>query len=116
MLHPPPRLGRAVGIVVDDRTHSYVFHRYFLTCHWEPWETVSPADNGGYPREYIDIRYCVRDVHPLFWAGEAPHVSIEGYDLATGERRSFDGRAVDVVYTPVPPEGDDVDALPGGGR
>jgi len=103
------------GIVVDDRTHSYVFHWYFLTCLWEPWETVYAAGDRGFPREYIDIRYCVQDVDPLLASGERLRVSVEGYDLETGERCSLTGRVADVVYTPEPPNGGTVDtALLGG--
>jgi len=101
--HHPDSFDR-YGIVVNDRTHAYVFHWYFLTCLWEPWETMYAIEDEGLPREYIDIRYCVRDLRPLLDAGETLRAIVEGYDLETGERRDVAGRVVDAMYAPDPSE------------
>jgi len=48
------------GVLVDDRTHTYVFHWYFLTTQWDTWEPIyTSLDNDEPPIDYIDIRYCV---------------------------------------------------------
>jgi sugar-specific transcriptional regulator TrmB len=72
------------GVLVDDRTHTYVFHWYFLTCLWEHWETVYRDDTEG-AVGYVDIRQCVRDLRPLVESGERFRVRVEGVDTTTGE-------------------------------
>ncbi len=35
------------GVLVKDRTHTYVFHWFFLTCQWESGHIVHRADAGN---------------------------------------------------------------------
>lgn len=99
------------GIVVNDRIHSYVFYWYFQTCLWEPWAQVYTAAADSFPREYIDVRYCVRDLQPLLDDGVELYAYVEGYDLETRERRELSGRVAEAMYVPSPPDGD-LDAIP----
>lgn len=66
------------GVLVDDRTHTYVFHWYFLTTQWDTWEPIYTSLDDEPPIDYIDIRYCVRDVAPLLRDGATVRVRIEG--------------------------------------
>ncbi|WP_418286360.1 TrmB family transcriptional regulator [Halorubrum sp. DTA46] len=87
------------GVLVDDRTHSYVFHWYFLTTQWDTWEPIYTALDDEPPIDYIDIRYCVRDVAPLLDDGATIRVRVEGTDTATGDDRVVEGVLSDVVVT-----------------
>ncbi|MFD1513350.1 TrmB family transcriptional regulator [Halomarina rubra] len=94
------------GVLVDDRTHTYVFHWYFMTCLWEHWETVYSLPTDEPPVEYVDIRYCVSDLNALLADDATVTVRVEGYDLETGEEVVFTGRVADTHYAPGPPDGD----------
>lgn len=85
------------GILVDDRSHTYVFHWFFLTTQWDIWEEVYRADDDGPPTDYINTRYCLRDIHPVIKSGESVRVRVDGIDLETGERRTIEGLVTEVL-------------------
>ncbi|MDB2280227.1 TrmB family transcriptional regulator sugar-binding domain-containing protein, partial [Halorubrum ezzemoulense] len=87
------------GVLVDDRTHTYVFHWYFLTTQWDMWEPIYSSLSDEPPIEYVDIRYCVRDVAPLLRDGATVKVRIEGADTDTGADRVVEGRLSGVTTT-----------------
>lgn len=87
------------GVLVDDRTHTYVFHWYFLTTQWDTWEPIYTALDDDPPIDYIDIRYCVRDVAPLLRDGDTVRVRIEGTDTDTGADRVVEGPLSEVIVT-----------------
>ncbi|EMA57028.1 TrmB family transcriptional regulator [Halorubrum lipolyticum] len=87
------------GVLVDDRTHTYVFHWYFLTTQWDTWEPIYAARNDEPPIDYIDIRYCVRDVGPLLRDGATVRIRVEGADTESGADRVVEGVLSDVVVT-----------------
>ena len=87
------------GVLVDDRTHTYVFHWYFLTTQWDTWEPIHSSIGDEPPIEYVDIRYCVRDVAPLIRDGATVRVRIEGADTESGEDRTVEGVLSDVIVT-----------------
>jgi sugar-specific transcriptional regulator TrmB len=87
------------GVLVDDRTHTYVFHWYFLTTQWDTWEPIYTSLDDEPPIDYIDIRYCVRDVAPLLRDGATVRVRIEGTDTDTGADRVVEGPLSEVIVT-----------------
>lgn len=87
------------GVLVDDRTHTYVFHWHFLTTQWDTWEPIYSAVDDEPPTEYIDIRYCVRDVASLIRDGATVRVRIEGTDTETGVDRTVEGSVSEVLRT-----------------
>jgi sugar-specific transcriptional regulator TrmB len=86
------------GMLVNDQTHSYVFHWYFMTCLWEHCETIYSERNTSPPIEYVDIRRLVGDITPLVEEGVTFVVSVEGHDVETGQPRAFTGRVTDTEY------------------
>jgi sugar-specific transcriptional regulator TrmB len=86
------------GVLVDDRTHEYVFHWYYVGCLWEICDEVYSARNDDPPIEYVDVREFIRDVEPLVEAGDAVSVSVDGNAVSTGERRSVAGVVSEVYY------------------
>jgi sugar-specific transcriptional regulator TrmB len=103
--HHPDSYDR-YGVVVDDRTHTYVFHWYFLTCLWEHCERLYADETGEPPIEYVDIRYCVRELRPLLDEGATVEVAVEGFDIDTGETVAFTGRVTDALYASGSPSDD----------
>ncbi len=79
------------GVLVDDRTHSYVFHWYVLAALWEHCETIYSELSDDLPAEYVDIRQLVADIGPLIEDGVSLAVSIEGYETETGQPVSYTG-------------------------
>jgi sugar-specific transcriptional regulator TrmB len=104
------------GVLVDDHTHTFVFHWYFLACLWEHWEPLYALRTDGVAPEYVDIRRCVGDLRPVLTAGGSVEVDVEGHDLRTGEDVRFAGRVVEALYAPEPPDGDPDGTLELGGQ
>jgi hypothetical protein len=98
---PHTRSVNEYGILVDDRTHTYVFHWYFLTCLWEVWEPLYAEGNEDPPITYVEIRQCVRDIAPLIEDGAKIWATVEGYDTSTDERVELSGRLVETTYAGV---------------
>ena len=90
------------GVLVNDRTHTYVFHWYFLTCLWERWETVYSDSAGSFPVAYVDIRQCVRDLQPLLESGATVSVSVEGARVDTGADITVSGTVDEALFTGAP--------------
>ncbi|WP_284014061.1 TrmB family transcriptional regulator [Halobaculum litoreum] len=93
--HHPDSYDR-YGVLVNDRTHTYVFYWYFLTCLWEPWETVYDAAGEGLPREYLDVRHLVRYLRRVDWEHEPVRIRVDGHDTVTGDPCTVEGTVVDV--------------------
>lgn len=87
------------GVIVDDRTHAYVFHWFFVLCLWDVWETYYSDRPTEPPITYVDLRECLRAIEPDLEAGRTVLVSVEGRWTDTGEECSFAGRVVDCEYT-----------------
>lgn len=83
------------GVLVNDRTHTYVFYWYYLTCLWEPWEQIHRTDDG-YPIEYVDVRHLVRDLRAADWRDDTVRLRVEGYDTDTGEECRLEGELADI--------------------
>ncbi|ESS03419.1 MAG: transcriptional regulator [uncultured archaeon A07HR67] len=98
------------GILVDDRTHTYVFHWYFLTTQWDTWDPIFSSIGDEPPIEYADIRYCVRDVAPLIRDGATVGVRIEGAETEGGAERTVRGELSEILVTG-PEDAADTDAI-----
>lgn len=87
------------GIIVEDRTHAYVFHWFFLSCLWDVWDPLFAGDPDDLPRDFSDIRYCIRHITPHLQEGATVRVAVRGIDTKTGEERRVEGVVADVVTT-----------------
>ncbi|ERJ06814.1 Transcriptional regulator TrmB protein [Halorhabdus tiamatea SARL4B] len=86
------------GLIVDDQTHAYVFYWFFLTTQWDNWEPVVAAEDDT--QEYLEIRYCIRDIAPLIDDGKTVRLRVDGADTETGDRRVIEGTVKDVIVGP----------------
>ncbi len=87
------------GVLIEDRTHTHVFHWFFLTNQWDGWEPYYASGGEGFPTDYTDIRYCVREIGPLLGAATTVRVSLEGVDTRTQRPRTVEGVVVDVRFS-----------------
>ncbi|MCU4716972.1 TrmB family transcriptional regulator [Halapricum hydrolyticum] len=104
------------GIIVEDRTHAYVFHWFFMAGLWESTEPLVEDTDDSLPRTYVNIRQCIRDVWPLLEDGATLSVSVEGLEVESGSTVSFDGKIVDVSYPSLEAAGTDAPFLYLGGQ
>ncbi|WP_256562721.1 TrmB family transcriptional regulator [Halomarina pelagica] len=96
---PQPGSGYQFGIVANNRPLAYVFHWYFQTSLWEPWEVAYTTRGTEPPITYVDIRQFIVDIAPLYHEGADVAVTVTGYDTTTGKCREITGTLVDLVYT-----------------
>ncbi|KAA9397778.1 TrmB family transcriptional regulator [Haloarcula sp. CBA1130] len=87
------------GVLVKDRTHTYVFHWFFLTCLWEIWDTLYTERTPETPTTYVDLRHAVRDIEPLLNEEATIEAVVRGYDTETKESVELTGRITAVDYT-----------------
>ena len=87
------------GVLVDDRSHTYVFHWFFLTSLWDVWEPLYAARGEALPGSYVNLRYFVRDVKPLFEDGATIEIEVNGVDISSGHSRTISGELVDIRTT-----------------
>ncbi|SEV83292.1 TrmB family transcriptional regulator [Natrinema salifodinae] len=94
------------GVIVNDRTHAYVFNWYFLTCLWEIHEPIYSARDDEPPITYVDIRRCLRDVEPLLAEGRTIEATVAGFETDAGREVTRRGTITDVTYGEHPANGD----------
>lgn len=96
---PQPGSGYEFGIVANNRPLAYVFHWYYQTSLWDPWEIVYTTHGTEPPITYVNIRQAIVDIAPLYHEGAVIDVTASGFDTSTGEEREISGTIVDLVYT-----------------
>lgn len=87
------------GILVDDRTHSHVFHWFFRSVLWETWETIYAKPKDVVPNTYVDLVECLRAVAPMLEDGVTVEATVEGNDTTTRNRTTVSGRIVETQYS-----------------
>ncbi|QSG08658.1 TrmB family transcriptional regulator [Halapricum desulfuricans] len=104
------------GVIVEDRTHAYVFHWFFMAGLWESTEPLLEDGDDSLPRSYVNIRQCIRDIWPLLEDGATVSVTVEGIEVESGSTVSFEGEIVDVTYPSLEAAGTDAPFLYLGGQ
>lgn len=91
---PEREAGTGYGVVVNDRTHTHVFHWFFRTVLWETWGTIFAEPRDEVPITFVDLVECLRTVVPIRQAGGTVSVRVRGHDTRTRERTTIEGRVV----------------------
>jgi len=86
------------GIIVEDRTHAYVFHWFFMAGLWESTEPLFTDDDDSLPRTYVNIRNCIRDIAPLLRDGATVTATVQGLDVDSGSEVTLEGEIADIDY------------------
>jgi len=87
------------GVLVNDRTHTYLFYWFFRTCLWEIWDTVHTVRSSAPPTTYVDLRHAVREIAPLLSGGATVEARVVGHDTETEEPVDLTGEVVAVDFT-----------------
>jgi len=82
------------GIVLDNRSFTYVFFWYFLSFMWLPWPVVYAETPDRTPVRYTDVRQFMLEYEPLLDGGATVEVEVEGWDVDSGEATSIAGPVV----------------------
>lgn len=102
--------GSEYGTYVNDAALTSMLYWYFQFALWESWPEVYAGD-GRTPGSYAEIRQCIRDLAPRLEHGERPRATVDGIEVATGDRRELRGTVVDVRHPRRPDEEPDDGAL-----
>lgn len=86
------------GIIVEDRTHAYIFHWFFMAGLWESTEPVFEDEDDSLPQTYVNIRKCIRDVAPLLDDGATVTATVQGIDVESSSEVTLEGTIVDTSY------------------
>ncbi|WP_135661517.1 TrmB family transcriptional regulator [Halorhabdus rudnickae] len=87
------------GIIVEDRTHAYIFHWFFLAGLWVSNLEQFETDDGTPPTTYINVRECIRDIASHLSDGATITATVDAAAVDTGASVTLEGRIVDVYYT-----------------
>ncbi|MFW5964029.1 MAG: HTH-type sugar sensing transcriptional regulator TrmB [Natronomonas sp.] len=82
------------GVIFNRSELGFLVSGFLNTVVWTSATTLTERrDDRPFPRTYASIRRCVQDLS----AGEDEfYAAVRGRDIETGERRSVEGRVVDV--------------------
>ena len=86
------------GMVLENRSFTYVFYWYFLSFMWLPWPVVYSVVGERTPMLYADVRQFLLEYEPLLSEGATVSVEVEGREVATDEDRHFSGTVVDTEH------------------
>jgi hypothetical protein len=84
------------GIILDNRSFTYVYFWYFLSFMWLPWPVVYSELRDRTPVRYADVRQFMLEYESLLADGATVEVEIEGWEIASGESLTVSGPIVDV--------------------
>lgn len=83
------------GVLLGDEILSFIFHWYYLTCVWAPYDPISTATDRR--PEYISIEEFVNDVARLWHDGAVVSVTVLGHDTDTGEYCELSGELTHIL-------------------
>lgn len=86
------------GIVLENRTFTYVFFWYFLSFMWLPWPVVYSEVGERTPMRYADVRQFLVEYEPLLSDGATVTVDVEGRDVDSDDHVQFSGTVVDTEH------------------
>lgn len=87
------------SLLVNEPSYTEAFYWYFTTILWDLWDPIVERNNGGFPRKYNEIRYCIMDVEPLVKSGATVSIEVHGVDTDTNERRHIKGTIADIIIS-----------------
>lgn len=91
---PNPAAIEEYGLILRNRSFTYVFFWHFLLFTWLPSSVAYEADAAG-PKRYADIRQFLLENRDRIRAEEPLHVEIEGRDTDSDRSVTVSGEVVD---------------------
>lgn len=90
-----PKAVEEYGIIIENRSFSYVFFWYFLSFMWTPWSAEYSEVGERTPMRFADVRQFLLDFGPILDSGATVEVEVEGRDVDTGEEETHRGIVVE---------------------
>jgi sugar-specific transcriptional regulator TrmB len=94
-----PAAVKEYGIVLENRSFTYVFFWYFLSFMWLPWSAVYSVVGERTPMLYADVRQFILEFEPLLRDGATLTVDIVGRDVESGTETRISGTVLDTERT-----------------
>lgn len=89
------------GMIVNDYSLSHLFHWFFQTAIWDPWEEVYDDRSDDPPIEYTSIRECLVDIKLL--REDDPNqmitATVRGYDRMSRVEKELTGEVTNITYS-----------------
>jgi len=86
------------GMILENRSFTYVFFWHFLIFMWLPWPVMYSAEADGTPRRYADVRQFLLEYIQPIREGATVTVEVEGRDTESGDDVTLAGSVVDTEY------------------
>jgi len=85
------------GMILENRSFTYVFFWHFLIFMWLPWPVLYSEEPGA-PKRYADVRQFLLEYIQPIREGATVSVEIEGRDTRNDEDVTISGAVVDTEY------------------
>ncbi|GAB3682575.1 hypothetical protein GCM10028857_08710 [Salinarchaeum chitinilyticum] len=86
------------GMILENRSFTYVFFWHFLIFMWLPWPVLYAEEPDSTPRRYADVRQFLLEYIQPIREGATVHVEIEGRDTESDQDVTITGTVVDTEY------------------
>lgn len=84
------------GLVVQDHVLTSMLYWYFQIQLWEFWNVIHSSES---PDVYMSIRELIRDIEAFETPDAEVHVTVKGYDTASGDFVERSGVVTDTIIT-----------------
>lgn len=83
------------GMILENRSFTYVFFWHFLIFMWLPWPVLYAEAPDATPKRYADVRRFLIEYREPLHAGAAVAVEIAGRDTESNQNVTVSGTVVD---------------------
>ncbi|GAB7009635.1 TrmB family transcriptional regulator [Halorubrum trueperi] len=99
------------GMILENRSFTYVFFWHFLIFMWLPWPVLYAEDAEGTPKRYADVRQFLIEYQRPIQNGATVSVEIEGRDTESNHDVTVSGTVVDTEFVAESTSGFDSELL-----
>jgi len=83
------------GMVLENRSFTYVFFWHFYIFMWLPWPVLHAGTNDGTPKRYADVRQFLLAHREPIRNGATVTVDVDGRDTESDQAVAVSGTVVD---------------------
>jgi sugar-specific transcriptional regulator TrmB len=86
------------GMILENRSFTYVFFWHFLIFMWLPWPVLYAEEPDGAPKRYADVRQFLLEYIEPIREDASVTVEVTGRDTESNQDVTITGRVVDTEY------------------
>lgn len=86
------------GMILENRSFTYVFFWHFLIFMWLPWPVLYAEEPDGAPKRYADVRQFLLEYIEPIREGARVTVEVTGRDTESNQDVTITGSVVDTEY------------------